>query len=81
MNNKRTHAILMALVGAYIIYIAYSLMEKALSGANEMPMPAAIAFSAVFVSGGIGAIVYALKIWKQAMREEESQKDEVNDIK
>lgn len=80
MNSKRTHAILMALVGAYIIYIAYSLMNKALSGANEMPMAAAIAFTAVFVSGGIGAIAYALKIWKQVKREE-SQKDEVNDIK
>ena len=80
MNSKRTHAILMALVGAYIIYIAYSLMNKALSGANEMPMAAAIAFTAVFVSGRIGAIAYALKIWKQVKREE-SQKDEVNDIK
>lgn len=78
--NKATHAMLLALVGAYILYLACMLIQKALSGANEMPMAAAIAFTAVFVSGGIGAIAYALKIWKQVKREE-SQKDEVNDIK
>lgn len=81
MKDKKTHSILLAFVGAYILYIVYMLMEKALSGANEMPFWAAIAFSCVFAACGVGVIIYAWRLWSQAKREENSQKDEMNDIK
>lgn len=81
MYNKLTHALLLTLVSVYILYIAYTLMEKALSGANEMPLSAAIVFACVFVAGAIFALIYAWKLWRQSRKDEKTQKDKSNDIK
>lgn len=79
--NKATHAMLLALVGAYILYLACMLIQKALKSANEMPVGAAIAFSCVFAVGGVGVLLYAWRLWKQSKKETENHKDDKNDIK
>ena len=53
MKNKNTHAMLLTLVGGYILYIAYHLLENLLAGADDMPQGAAIAAIAVFAVAGI----------------------------
>ncbi|MBQ6716200.1 MAG: hypothetical protein IJN21_06740 [Clostridia bacterium] len=79
--NKSVHSMLLALVGAYVIYLGGSILQKALSGAEEMPMWAAIVAFVVFLIGGISVLAYAWKIWRDEKREENTQKDKMNDIK
>lgn len=69
MRNKSTHAMLLTLVGGYILYIAYHLLENLLSGANDMSQGAAIAAIAIFAVGGIAVLLYAWKCWKEAKAE------------
>lgn len=76
MKNKNTHAMLLALVGGYILYIAYHLLENLLSGVNDMPQGAAIAAIAVFAAGGIAVLLYAWKCWKDAKAEEKNAQNE-----
>lgn len=79
MKNKNTHAMLLMLVGGYILYIAYHLLENLLSGADDMPLSAAIAAIAVFAVGGIAVLVYAWKCWKEAKKEEKNGQNEEDD--
>ena len=72
MKNQNTHALLLGLVGGYILYIAYQLLEGLLSGANDMPPAAAIAAIAVFALGGAGVLLYALKVWKDAKKAQDN---------
>ena len=76
MKNKSTHAMLLTLVGGYILYIAYHLLENLLSGADDMPRGAAIAAIAVFAAGGIAVLLYAWKCWKEAKAEEKKEQNE-----
>lgn len=61
--NAVMHALLTAVVGAYLLYIAYRLFSSASS--DGMPMALSIAFGALFALGGVGVLVYAYRIWKQ----------------
>ena len=79
MKNKNTHAILLTLVGGYILYIAYLLLEKHLSGTNEMAPALAIAFVAFFALGGAAVLVYAWRCWKEAKEEEKNPQNEADD--
>lgn len=79
MKNKNTHAMLLMLVGGYILYIAYHLLENLLAGADDMPQGAAIAAIAVFAAGGIAVLLYAWKCWKEAKAEEQNAQNEEDD--
>lgn len=76
MKNKNTHAMLLTLVGGYILYIAYHLLENLLAGADDMPQGAAIAAIAVFAVAGIAVLLYAWKCWKEAKAEEKNAQNE-----
>lgn len=76
MKNQNTHALLLALVGGYVLYIAYQLLDGLLSGKGDMPQAAAIAAIAVFALGGAGVLLYALKVWRDAGKKEEEPADD-----
>jgi len=71
MKNQGTHAMLLALVGGYILYIAWHLLENLLSGVQDMPQAAAIAAIAVFGLGGIGVLIYAWKTWQSTKKKDD----------
>ena len=77
MKNEKTHAMLLGLVGGYILYLAYQLFEKYRSGAEEMPPALNILAIIVLGAGGIGTVVYAVLIYRKAR--EESRKKEENE--
>lgn len=68
MKNQSTHAILLALVGGYILYIAWHLLENLLSGKQDMPQAAAIAAIVVFALAGIAVLIYAWKTWQSTKK-------------
>ena len=50
---------LLALVGGYLLYLAYQLFEKYRTGTKEMPDVVFILAIIVFLLGGIGIFCYA----------------------
>lgn len=66
MKNQGTHAMLLALVGGYILYIAWHLLENLLAGTEDIQPVAAVAAIVVFALGGAGVLLYAWKIWQSA---------------
>lgn len=71
MKNQGTHAMLLALVGGYILYIAWHLLDNLLSGINDMPQAAAIAAIAVFTLAGIAVLIYAWKTWQSTKKKDD----------
>lgn len=71
MKNQGTHAMLLALVGGYILYIAWHLLDNLLSGINDMPQAAAIAAIAVFALSGIAVLIYAWKTWQSTKKKDD----------
>lgn len=74
--NPSTHATLLAVVGGYLIYIAYQLMTGMDESAGAMSLPVAIFFTVFFAVAGLAVIVYAVRLWKQAQKEKETLPDE-----
>ena len=81
MKNQNTHAMLLALVGGYVLYIAWQLLDGLLAGRDEMPQAAAIAAIAVFTVGGIGVLWYAWKLWKDAKKQDEKEPEDESALK
>ncbi len=81
MKNQNTHAMLLALVGGYVLYIAWQLLDGLLAGRNEMPQAAAIAAIVVFTLGGMGVLVYAWKTWQDAKKQEDKEPEDETTLK
>lgn len=70
MKNQNVHALLLALVGGYVLYLAYRIFDALRLGKDEMPYALAVAAVAFFVLAGLGVLFYAWKVWQASRREE-----------
>ena len=70
-RNEGTHATLVALVGGYVLYIAWQLLDNLRSGTADISPKAAIAAIVFFTVAGIAVLVYALWIWRHAPKDGE----------
>jgi len=80
MKNQSIHAMLLALVGGYMLFIAWHLVENVQSGSRDMPLWAAIAAIAVFALAGVGVLVYAFLIWRKAEQEKKNGEEGKNSL-
>ena len=71
MKNQSTHALLLALVGGYILYIAWHLLDNLLSGMQDIPQAAAIAAITVFALAGIAVLIYAWRTWQSTKKKDD----------
>ena len=76
MKNEKVHSTLLALVGGYILYLAYQLFEKYRSGTGEMPDAVFIIAIIVFALGGLGTLYYAWSVYDKWKKAENAEKDE-----
>jgi len=75
--DKRNRALLLALAGGYILYLAYSLLKDLLAGADGMPKFVFIGAIVLFAVSGIAILVFAWRIYRS--RNEEEPEDEDRD--
>ena len=81
-KNAQTHATLLALVGGYVLYIAWQLFDGLQSGAEDIAPAAAIAAIVFFTVAGIAVLVYAWRVWRHAPKDgEDSPGDENMSLK
>ena len=64
---------LLALVGGYVLYLAYQLFEKYRTGTKEMPDVVFILAIVIFTTAGIGIFCFAWSIYRKAGKEDKDQ--------
>ena len=75
--QNRNRAMLMAVVGAYVIYLAYEIMRDELAGKSTMPMWVCILCTILLGAAGIGVLILAWKIYRTKDPDEgEAKKNE-----
>jgi predicted PurR-regulated permease PerM len=73
MKQSTNRSLLYGLVGGYLLYIAYELLQNRINNVPSTMAPwLAILFIVLFTGIGITLLVYAWKIWKQG-REDQDQ--------
>ncbi|MBR1707842.1 MAG: hypothetical protein IJ719_03295 [Clostridia bacterium] len=69
--SKQAHAGIIALVGVYLLYLSYQLLEARMGG--DMTLPTVVAVLAIggFAIAGIAVIAYAVILYRGSKKEEE----------
>ena len=65
MKNDKIHSSLLTLVGGYLLYIAYHLLENMRKGSADMSRAMFTVLIAAFALAGIAILVYAWIIWRR----------------
>ena len=65
MKDDRIHSILLALVGGYMLYSAYHLLENMRGGKDDMSPALFAVLIAAFALAGIAILIYAWFIWRR----------------
>ena len=58
------------LVGAYIAYLAFCIMNNRVHGDETMSWPVAVLFTAALGIGAVGVIIYAIRQTRKEMGED-----------
>lgn len=74
--QNRNRAMLMALVGGYVIYLAYEIMRDGLAGNTSMAMWLCVLFTILLGGAGIAVLALAWKIYRTKDTEEGEKKTE-----
>ena len=80
--SSNVHATLLAAVGGYLLYLAWTLFEKYRDKAGEMEPALNILAIVVFILGGLGTLCYAWYIYRQGqkMKDENDSGNDNNNI-
>ena len=79
--QNRNRAMLMAVVGGYLIYLAYEIMRDELAGKSSMAMWLCILFTIFLGCAGIAVLVLAWKIYKTKDPEKDEKQEDPNALK
>ena len=73
---------LLAVVGGYVIYLAYEIMRNGLEGTETtMPVWTCILFTVLLGGAGIAVLLLAWKVYKTRDLEEEEKPEDPNALK
>lgn len=75
-NNYQAHATMLAVVGGYMLYIAWHLFENMTSDAPDMAPGIAVALIIAFVLAGGGVLVYAWKTLQSGRKDDGGNDDD-----
>ena len=79
VKNDKIHSSLLTLVGGYLLYIAYHLLENMRKGSADMSRAMFTVLIAAFAGMGIGVLFYAWKIWRRSKADEGDDRPEDRD--
>ena len=79
--QNRNRAMLLAVVGAYVIYLAYEMMRDELAGKSTMAMWVCVLCTVLLGCAGIAVLVLAWKVYKTREPEEEEKPEDPNALK
>ena len=70
MINGKTRASLIGIAGAYLVYTAYQLFQGREDPQTTMSPAMMILFIALFALAGCALMVYAVRLWLRAAKDE-----------
>ena len=73
LNSEKNRASLVAVVAAYLLYLAYQLFEARLDTDTTMTPTVRFLCIGLFVLAAIGLFVYAIHTWRHSTQEEEDE--------
>ncbi len=76
MKNERIHSMLLALVGGYLLYLAWQLFDKYRTGTEEMPEAVFLLAIGIFTIAGIGVLFFAWTVYQKTRKEEKQQSED-----
>ena len=77
MNPNSGRSSIFAIVGAYLIYMAYELLKSLIDKVpTTMPLFLQILFIILFTGIGITLLVFALKTWKKGRENSDTNPDD-----
>ena len=76
-QGNTTRVSLLAVVGGYLIYMAWQMVRDTISGASEMSMTTTLILAGLMALGGLGTIAYAIRVWRSGNQgtEEDGEED------
>lgn len=75
-RGDSNHATLLAVIGGYLIYMAYQMVRDTLSGASTMSLSLTLVLAGIMAVCGLAVIGYSIWMWRahgKAAREEEQE--------
>ena len=76
MKNEKLHSTLLALIGGYVLFLAYQIWENYRNGAGEMSDYMYIIAIILLALGGLGTIYYAWVVYRKAVRSEKGTQND-----
>ena len=70
MRNSKARSSLLGLAGAYLVYLAWSMIESMQKGESTMAPWLSVVFAAFFGLAGIAVLIYAWRDWRKADQNE-----------
>ena len=71
--QNRNRAALLAIAGAYVLYLAYEMVRDQMNGASSMALWVCILAVIFFAAAGIAVLVFAWKVYRTKDKEEDEQ--------
>lgn len=78
-KGDATHASLLAVIGGYLIYMAYQMVRDTLSGASSMSLTMTLILGGIMALCGLAVLIYGIWMWRvntNAARETEKPEAE-----
>ena len=79
--QSRNRAMLLAVVGGYVIYLAYEIIRDGSAGKSSMPMWACILCAAFLGCAGAAVLFLAWRVYKTKDQDEEKTAEDTKTIK
>ena len=80
--QNRNRAMLLAVAGGYVIYLAYEIMHNGLQGTETtMPIWTCIFFTVLLGGAGIAVLILAWKVYRTKDPEEQEKQEDPNALK
>ncbi len=75
-GNNNAHAGLLAVVGGYLLYLAWQQFEQYRNSTSDLTPAASIVIMIVFTLGGLGTLYYAWIVYRQGKRNDDENEGE-----
>ena len=79
--QNRNRAMLLAVVGVYVIYLAYEIMRDGLAGKTTMAMWLCVLCTVLLGGAGAGVLILAWKVYKTKDPDEDEKPEDPNALK
>ena len=78
-QNNSSHATLIAVIGGYLIYMAYEMVQSTLTGKSSMSMTVTVITALIMALAGLGTIGYGVYLWRAASKQQEEPLQDVQE--